>query len=672
MTALPLRDRENLRVAALRELEILDTEPERDFNNIVVLAAQLCQLSFSAIAFFDQDRIWYKASTEPGLAELPGIHDLIWTADDIIVESTDTNPLSGVQYLLKSMPALHSILSMPLVTEEGYIIGSLSVGDTKTRIFTEQERSALLMLGQQVMSLLKVRKQRTELIRAERIRGNIFEVLRSIFTNAVDAVIISDEEGLISQWNPRAELMFGWKAEEAIGKYFHEMVVPERNYDAFRQKKQAFRPDGLIPSDNHKHEFIAIRKDGTEFDVAMGVSPAKINGQLYFIGIISDITDRKQIATELDKQKEFYENILNKIPTDIAVFAPDHKYLFVNPWGIKDEVLRKYIIGKDDFEYARYRNRPDDIAVKRREQFLEAKRTGKEIRWEDSLRGPDGQVITHLRRLFPVYDEDQQLSFIIGFGIDITDRKIMEEKQDALVKQLSAQNAQLLDFCNIVSHNLRGPLINVSMLVDFIEESQDVQEQKELVSKLNPVIESLNATFNELVESIQIKQDLEIKSEPVNLNDCVQRTLGGLEIEIKKVRAVISIDFSQAAEIRFPPKYLLSIFHNLISNSLKYHAPERDLVVNIKTKKSGSSIILTVQDNGLGIDLVKHQENVFKIGKVFHRHPNAKGLGLYMTKAQVEAMGGKIHIESAPDQGATFSIEFINQIHTDEENIPGR
>jgi sensor histidine kinase regulating citrate/malate metabolism len=68
-----------------------------------------------------------------------------------------------------------------------------------------------------------------------------------------------------------------------------------------------------------------------------------------------------------------------------------------------------------------------------------------------------------------------------------------------------------------------------------------------------------------------------------------------------------------------------------------------------------------VKDNGMGLDLEKHKDNVFKIGKVFHKHPNAKGLGLYMTKAQIEAMDGKIWIESSPDQGAAFFIVFTNQ-----------
>jgi len=373
-------------------------------------------------------------------------------------------------------------------------------------------------------------------------------------------------------------------------------------------------------------------------------------------------TEQRLIAEQLDRQKAFYENILNKLPTDIAVFDADHRYLFVNPGAISKEEYRKYIIGKDDYEYAAYRNRDVSVAHSRRAKFMEAKQTGKEIRWEDTLTDPQGNMITHLRRMFPVFDQTGELSLVIGFGIDITDRKVMEVKQAALVEQLSKQNTQLMDFCSIVSHNLRAPLVNMSMLVDFIEASQDPDEQRMLISKLRPVIGNLHATFNELVESIQIRQDLEVKKENVCLHECIKRTVSGLETEINKLGAKIETDFSEVAVVHYPPAYMNSIIHNLISNSLKYHYPGRSPLIRVRTRLTADKIVLSVQDNGLGIDLEKHRDNFFKIGKVFHRHPNAKGFGLYMTKTHVEAMGGRIWVESVPDEGSTFFIEFENRI----------
>lgn len=125
--------------------------------------------------------------------------------------------------------------------------------------------------------------------------------------------------------------------------------------------------------------------------------------------------------------------------------------------------------------------------------------------------------------------------------------------------------------------------------------------------------------------------------------------------------ASIHTDFSGAPTIHYPPKYWSSIIHNLISNALKYRSPDRRLEVRVKAVKMKDKVLLTVEDNRLGIDLKKHQSNLFKIRKVFHRHPDAKGFGLYITKAQVEAMKGKIWLESTPGIGSTFFVEFINQ-----------
>ncbi|RZM29858.1 MAG: PAS domain S-box protein [Pedobacter sp.] len=653
------------RLAALYELEILDTSPEEDYDNIVALAGQITDTELGMLVFLDQDRVWYKSKLSLPVAD--GYHDAVFwafkepTKELFVLPDMDKDPRSADHPFVTGPPYIRFAVLVPLVTEEGLILGHLAVGDTKPRELSERTLDGLRMLGNQVMSLLKLR---VELIKSKKMESEsrmALDQINGIFQSAVDAVIITDESGVICRWNPQAEQLFGWPAEEAIGQLFHEIVVPARNHASFWNLRNAYDGKALGSSADLKFEFIAMKKDKSEFDASLGISPTRIDGQLFFIGFASDISARKQITYELDKQKAFYENILNKIPTDIAVFDTNHRYVFLNPGAIKNEELRKYIIGKDDFEYAAYRNRDDSVAKKRREQFLEATRTGKEIRWQDSTRNADGEVLTTLRRLFPVYDENGKLYLLIGFGIDITDRITMEEKQSALVKQLSAQNTQLLDFCNIVSHNLRGPLINMSMLVEFIEESTDPEEQKLLVSKLSPVIDSLNTTFNELVESIQIKQDLEIQSEKIKLKECMQRTLDGLEMEIARVKAVITVDFDDVTVIRYPPKYLGSIFHNLISNALKYHSPKRQLSIAIKAERINDRIILSVKDNGLGIDLIKHHENVFKIGKVFHKHPNAKGLGLYMTKAQVDAMGGTIWVESMPDEGATFYVVFIDQ-----------
>ncbi len=661
-----IQDMETDRLAALHQLQILDTSSEEDFDDIVALSAQICETPISTIAFEDNKRIWFKAKVGVDFVEIPRDNafcsNRMTGGAPIVITDTHEDELFTDNPLVSGETGVRFFAGIPLIDDDGYTLGYLCVMDRIPRNLNNNQISGLITLAKQVVILLKLRLKIIRLKKSEEEAHNSNQQVNTIFHNSIVGVFVTDEKGKILQWNPKAEAIFGWKAEEATGEYFPEIFIPERFRSQQLSRMSAYE-EGSEPLLNSTIEIKALRKDRSEIDIEFGTSPAIINGQRYFISFVSNITDRVLATRKLDEQKEFYENILNKLPADIAVFDANHKYLFVNPGGIKDPELRKYIIGKDDFEYAEYRNRDKSVAQVRREQFMEIKKTGKEIRWEDTIKAPDGNPITHLRRIFPVHNEKGALSLVIGFGVDITDRKVMEEKQTALVNQLSAQNTQLIDFCNIVSHNLRAPLVNMSMLVKFIEESRDNEEQMMLISKLQPVIENLHITFNELVESIQIKQDHEIKSESIDLADTLQRTINGLKIEINKSQAIITTDFTEASKIYFPAKYLLSIFHNLLSNALKYQSPKRKPVIQIATHLDKNSIILSVKDNGLGIDMTKHRDNLFKIGKIFHHHPNAKGFGLFMTRTQVEAMGGRIWVESHPDEGSAFFIEFKNQLN---------
>lgn len=240
----------------------------------------------------------------------------------------------------------------------------------------------------------------------------------------------------------------------------------------------------------------------------------------------------------------------------------------------------------------------------------------------------------------------------------------LEETNKTIGKNIIAlthQKKQLEDFCNIISHNLRAPLVNISMLVEMVAENSINDENIIFLEKLDKAAKNLNETFNELVESIQITQDTEIPHEEIELESFTTGIIDSLHGEINKTQATVEMDFSKAPKVCYPLNYMRSILQNLISNSLKYSSPERRPIIKINSKIKNDSVIISISDNGLGLDLNKHSENLFKIRKVFHDHPAAKGFGLFITKSQVTALGGKIWVESEPNVGSTFHVELINQ-----------
>ncbi|MEL1240983.1 PAS domain-containing sensor histidine kinase [Flavobacterium flavipallidum] len=282
--------------------------------------------------------------------------------------------------------------------------------------------------------------------------------------------------------------------------------------------------------------------------------------------------------------------------------------------------------------------------------------------WKGELKNKakDGATYWVDTTIVPFLDKKGKPYQYIAIRSDITDRKKAEDDLIKYSKALEITNRQLVDFCNIVSHNLRAPLTNIAMLVDFIEQSKSEEERNEIQVKIKPVINHLLEVFNELVESIQVQQDTGVKIDEIIVEECVEKNLSFFETQTKKYEIEVKTELKGVSKIYFPQKYIDSVLTNLISNAIKYRSPDRKLVLEIKTKQEKDTFLLAVSDNGLGIDLDMHKHHVFKIRKTFHRHKEAKGFGLYLIKTQVEAMGGRIWVESKVDVGSTFFVEFKN------------
>lgn len=175
---------------------------------------------------------------------------------------------------------------------------------------------------------------------------------------------------------------------------------------------------------------------------------------------------------------------------------------------------------------------------------------------------------------------------------------------------------------------------------------------------MEKTVNNLGTTLNDLLEIIRIKEDAKKENERLSFEETFSKVKEIFERKIAETKAEIITDFSKAPEIDYSPVYLESIIQNLLSNSLKYSSPERTPVIRFVTSIVNDSIQLEVSDNGLGIDLIKYGSQVFGLNKVFHSHPESKGVGLFITKAQIEGMGGEIHVHSEVNKGTTFTILF--------------
>ena len=243
-----------------------------------------------------------------------------------------------------------------------------------------------------------------------------------------------------------------------------------------------------------------------------------------------------------------------------------------------------------------------------------------------------------------------------GIMIDITKTKQAENDLSSSLDLVTEQNKRLLNFSYIVSHNLRSHSSNIESITSLIEFSESEEETLEMVQLLKKVTQSLNDTMHNLNEVVNIKANINIVSEPLNLRQYSEEAIAILteQIAIKDVQIINNI--ASDVVVVYNPAYMQSIFLNLISNAIRYSHSDRKPEITIDFYTEKDKKVLQISDNGIGIDLNKNGDKIFGMYKTFSTNSDSKGIGLFITKNQIDAMGGSIYVESEPNIGTTFKI----------------
>lgn len=241
-------------------------------------------------------------------------------------------------------------------------------------------------------------------------------------------------------------------------------------------------------------------------------------------------------------------------------------------------------------------------------------------------------------------------------------RNELENKNNELAtiqNKLELRNAQLLEYNNIVAHNLRAPTTSVSALVSMLKEAKDYEEAKSYFPKLQKVTRAINTLVDDLLIYVRIlNDDDQIKMEHIGLESLITDTLDLYVETLDKETIEVKTDFSAWKEIKFSKIYLQSVIQNLISNAIKYRDPNRKSVIAIRTSWENHKKVLVVEDNGVGVDLSRYGNDIFKLYKRFHRGLSGKGMGLFLVKTQLESLNANIEVSSELGKGTAFKIIF--------------
>ncbi|HYK75371.1 MAG TPA: ABC transporter substrate-binding protein [Daejeonella sp.] len=254
---------------------------------------------------------------------------------------------------------------------------------------------------------------------------------------------------------------------------------------------------------------------------------------------------------------------------------------------------------------------------------------------------------------------------ITGMHLNIDNIKRKELELRQLTKELLKKNSELEKFAYITSHNLRAPVVNLRSLTE-IHASGDLPAdlEEEINQKIRQSVIQLDNTLNDLVEIVSSKSGNKVHIEELSFQTELDQVMTSIENQIQSSNALVESDFSEVNKVFFPRKYLVSILQNLLTNAIKYRSPERQLVIKMKTRLERDFIIFTFSDNGTGFNMARFKSKIFNLYQRFHSHIEGKGLGLYLIRSQVEAMDGKIDVESVEHVGTTFHIHFPRTPYT--------
>ena len=464
-----------------------------------------------------------------------------------------------------------------------------------------------------------------------------------------------EDDNLI--WNKGIEGIFGYTKDQVgkTSKWWFDNIHPEDSlkmsiklYSFIEQKTEKWQDQYRFKCSDGTYKYVLDRgfilKDEEGKVVRM-------------IGAIQDITKQKVE----EKQLKLLETVITHTKDSIIITEADPKenkipkIIYANPaFSTMTGYQFSDVIGKSPTIF----KGPNSDKLQYEKLFNTIK-DKKECQIETISYKKNKEEFWVIFSMIPIYDADNELSHWVSIQRDISDDKKLEVEKEQLIRELTQNNKDLQQFSYITSHNLRAPLSNLTGLLNLIEDIPiENSELKEIINGFNKSTHLLNETINDLVKVIIIKDSPSIQKEDILLRDIFENVFIQLDFLISSQKPIIKIDFEKATHLNINKAYLESILLNLMTNAIKYKSEKRKLKITVTSSKVNDDLIIVFKDNGIGIDLERNRDKIFGLYQRFHNLPDGKGLGLYLVKSQVEAMGGIIAIDSKVDSGTTFTLTF--------------
>ena len=507
------------------------------------------------------------------------------------------------------------------------------------------------------------------------------EKLRIVTSTAFDAIIMLNEDGNVTFWNGAAEKMFGYAEEEIIGRNLHMMLAPPAFREAHNKAFPHFQQTGQGAAVGRTVELAGLRKDRGEFPLELSLSSARSDGKWYSVGIVRDISRRKQAEKNLLDSEEKYRAMVEAIDSFMYVCSNNYRIEFMN-----DKLIKR--TGRNatgEYCYKALHNLDSMCEWCVNERVFK----GETVHWE--IQSPKDDRWYEVNNS-PIHRANGSISKQ-AIITDISERKSAEEKLSQAHQLIQKLNEDL-ELRVVELEKANGKYRAALLLAEAGTKARDeflANTTHELVTPLNSVIGFSQVLLDELGGPLNDKQRRYVQAilqNGVRLNETYGDMLqiaglgsGEMQIQLGRFRlkgllessiqhlgekaltqgVTLSLEIGSLpeTEIEADRAKLQQVLFNLLDNAVKFTPTGGSVQVSARRISDGDFIEISVTDTGIGVK----EEDMGRLFKPFQQleSPYTKkykgtGLGLLLAKKLVELHGGRIWAESEFGKGSTFSF----------------
>jgi PAS domain S-box-containing protein len=491
------------------------------------------------------------------------------------------------------------------------------------------------------------RKRSEEEIREAEVR------MRSIVDHLIDGIITIDEYGTLETYNPAAAKIFGYSANEVLGKNV-QSLMPDS--DPTHKAQEGDLATYLRTGVGTGRELVMRRRDGSTFPMDLAVSAFQQGQRRYFTGLVRDISERKRSEESLRTSESRFRLLVEGIK-DYAVMMLDSTGN-IQTWNSGAELLFGYkadeIIGQP---LSRFLPGQDGQRDTQAEELRKALILGK-VGAEDWRIRKDGTQFWANYATTPLYDSRGELQGFAYITRDLTERKLAETNLEKGVEELSRSNLDLEQFAYVASHDLQEPLRAVSGCVQVLKrryQGKLDERADELITHTIDGVSRMQTLIDDLLTFSRVGTGGKVFKK-CDCNEILAIALANLEVAVAEAGAAVTHE--PLPVVKADSLQLTQLFQNLIGNAIKFRGKEPPRIhIAVRQDHTHSNWFFSVKDNGIGME-AEYFERIFVIFQRLHTRSeySGTGIGLAICKKIVERHGGRIFVESELGRGSTFSF----------------